>query len=233
MSNPLPFQAAIFAMLNEIELPDNKREQLTAALTSCFPSESGQEFDKLADFDEIFDANPELEEYYDYLFDLLMVSFIMAASGENEDYFESEDWMDLEEECSERGTEGLNVLLYLLEAAETEAEISMDDFLDDFLLVDEDEFQDEHEIYREVILNRNLLDSEFSSMLEVLKASNEDSPLEYWYVPLFCMMYYPNDPAFALKQFKRFGEAFPNSAPVIAMAATFYQGILPMNARSN
>jgi len=63
-----------------------------------------------------------------------------------EDYLDSPEWEDIEEETLDRGTELLNLLLYLNECEEEDIVPELDDYLKEFLLVYEDEFQDEYTI---------------------------------------------------------------------------------------
>src|SRR5690606_41557779 len=83
---------------------------------------------------------------------MLIINFIAEDVQKlEEDYLESEEWEQIEEDTLDRGTELLNVFLYLKECADDEIEADLDDYLKEFLLVEEDEFQDEHRIYEKVI----------------------------------------------------------------------------------
>jgi hypothetical protein len=119
----------------------------------------------------------------------------------------------------------LNLLLYLAEAVDTESEISLDDYLDDFLLVDEDEFQDEHEIYREVILLRNQIDSAFPPMMEVLMKKKDESPLGSMFIPLFVLFYYPEELEFASAQLAKYADSLEEEQAVFAMIRGFVEGL--------
>jgi hypothetical protein len=107
--------------------------------------------DKLKALDALVPKNGygEIEEV---VFDLMLVHFL-SAFAHSEEYFDSEEWMDIEEQTVERGTELLNVYLYINEANDADAEISIGDFLNEFLLTDMDEFQDEFKIYEPLIEN--------------------------------------------------------------------------------
>src|SRR3984893_7459190 len=110
--------------------------------------------------DEVFDDYPKLEELREVFFDLLMINFFSADVKKlEEDYLDSPEWEDIEEETLDRGTELLNLLLYLNECEEEDIEPELDDYLKEFLLVDEDEFQDEYNIYEPVIAHQLLMDS--------------------------------------------------------------------------
>lgn len=185
----------------------------------------GSEMESRTQLQEWLVQNPENLVYGPYLFDLLLTQFIFQGSQVSEEFFETEEWESLEEAFAEEGSELLNLLLYLAEAVDTDAEISLDDYLDDFLLVDEDEFQDEHEIYREVILLRNQIDSAFPPMMEVLKTTKEESPLGSLFIPLFVVFYYPNEWDFAGKQLEKYQSELPEECAVFSMIEGFLEGL--------
>ena len=54
----------------------------------------------------------------------------------------------------------------------------MDDYLKEFLLVEEDEFQDEYRIYEKVIANQILAESDYS---EIAKVSTSVTPMDELY----------------------------------------------------
>src|SRR5690606_34726828 len=94
--------------------------------------------DKVAKMDQAFDDHPRFEELREILFDLLLLNFFAADVEKLEgDYLESEGWENIENQTIDRGTELLNVLLYLRECADEKIEPQLDDYLKDFLLVDE------------------------------------------------------------------------------------------------
>src|SRR5690606_35695736 len=116
-------------------------------------------FDKEAPFiervqslDEAFNDHQRFEELPEIYFDLLMVNFFAEDVKKlEEDYLDSPEWEAIEEEAIDRGTELLNMFLYLQECEDDVIDPSLDDYLKEFLLVEEDEFQDEYAIYEKVI----------------------------------------------------------------------------------
>jgi hypothetical protein len=140
---------------------------------------------KVDDVDAVFDDMPQLEPLREIFFDLLMINFFSADVKKlEEDYLETQEWEDIEEETLDRGTELLNLLLYLNECRDEEIEPSLDDYLKEFLLVDEDEFQDEYSIYEPVIANQILLDSPTSEIKRVALELPEDSELRELFYPM-------------------------------------------------
>jgi len=125
--------------------------------------------DKVIAFDAVFDSHPKFEELREVFFDLLMVNFFSSDVQKLEDdYLESGEWAKIEEETIDRGTELLNLLLYIKECKDEDIDPELGDFLKEFLLIEDDEFQDEFEIYEEMISNQQLAEG---SVEEICKTS--------------------------------------------------------------
>src|SRR6201996_3213443 len=145
--------------------------------------------------DGVFDDNPQMESLREVFFDLLLVNFFSADVKKlEEDYLDSEEWEAIEEETLDRGTELLNLLLYLNECEDEEIEPELDDYLKEFLLVDEDEFQDEYRIYEPVISNQALMESSVSEIAKVAKQLPEDSELKELFYPVMSF-FHNTDPS--------------------------------------
>ncbi len=148
---------------------------------------------KVKGMDEVFNSNPKLEHLREIFFDLLLVNFFSADVKKlDEDYLDSPEWEKIEEETLERGTEMLNVLLYLNECEDEDIEPELNDYLTEFLLVDEDEFQDEHRIYEPVISNQILMDSGIEEIGRVARKLPEDEEIKELFYPLMCFFYDTN-----------------------------------------
>ncbi|MFA9214158.1 MAG: hypothetical protein ACEQSR_09985 [Candidatus Methylacidiphilales bacterium] len=137
--------------------------------------------DKLKALDALVPKNGygEIEEV---VFDLMLVHFL-SAFAHDEEYFDSEEWIDIEEQTVERGTELLNVFLYINEASDADAEISIGDFLNEFLLTDMDEFQDEFKIYEPIIEN-DLEEADFDDLTALKGTLSDDSPIKDMFIPM-------------------------------------------------
>jgi hypothetical protein len=161
-------------------------EQLTAKFKDVFASE--EDFLSKVDLlDGVFDDNPKVESLREVFFDLLMINFFSADVKKLEDdYLETQEWEEIEEQTLERGTELLNLLLYLNECEDEDIEPELDDYLKEFLLVDEDEFQDEYRIYEPVIENQILMESPVVEISRVAKALPEDSDIKDIFYPMMC-----------------------------------------------
>jgi hypothetical protein len=133
--------------------------------------------------------HPTLEELADVLFDLLMVHFLSEEMHEPE-YFDSPAWNEIEDKTLDKGSEMLNVFLYLSDAKDNEVEPHLDDFLTEFLLVGEDEFQDEYRIYESLIVNEDILDADLAGIRDVQKTVKSDTGLQEYFVPLVFFFQY-------------------------------------------
>jgi hypothetical protein len=137
--------------------------------------------------DAVFNDNPQLEELRETFFDLLMINFFSADVKKLEDdYLETPEWEEIEEQTLDRGTELLNVLLYLNECEDEDIEPELEDYLKEFLLVDEDEFQDEYRIYEPVISNQLLMESSLGEINKIAGKLPEDSELKELFYPMMC-----------------------------------------------
>ena len=148
---------------------------------------------KVNGMDEVFNSNPKIENLREVFFDLLLVNFFSADVKKlDEDYLDSPEWEKIEEETLDRGTEMLNVLLYLNECEDEDIDPELNDYLTEFLLVDEDEFQDEHRIYEPVIANQILMDSGIEEIGNVARKLPEDEEIKELFYPIMCFFYDTN-----------------------------------------
>jgi hypothetical protein len=151
---------------------------------------------KVDSLDEIFNDNPKLEELHEVFFDLLMVNFFSEDVKKLEDdYLDTPEWEKIEEQTLDRGTELLNLLLYLNECEDEGIDPELDDYLKEFLLVDEDEFQDEYRIYEPVIANQILIESPAAEIAKVAGTLDDDSELKELFYPMICFFQNPEPDA--------------------------------------
>ncbi|MFM6976824.1 MAG: hypothetical protein ACKOW2_08280 [Sphingobacteriaceae bacterium] len=149
--------------------------------------------DKVSDMDKAFDDFPAFESLREVVFDILLINFFSEDVNKlEEDYLDSAEWEAIEEKTLDRGTELLNVLLYLKECQDEDILPELGDFLREFLLVDEDEFQDEHRIYEEVIANQILMDSSVAEIASVSKKIAEDAEIKELFYPMMCFFRNPD-----------------------------------------
>lgn len=192
LHNALQFYATVEEQdFNTVE------SELTATFDAELPF-----MDKVAQLDEIFDNHPRFEELREYVFDLLMINFFAEDVQKlEEDYLDSEEWEAIEDETLDRGSELLNVLLYLKECEDADVEPTLDDYLKEFLLVEEDEFQDEHRIYEEVIKNQILVESSYGEIAKVAAKIHEEEEIKDIFYPLMSFFAEPQPDQAAIEEF--------------------------------
>lgn len=156
---------------------------LEESLIAVFSKDLGF-LEKVEEFDRAFDDQPAFDELREVFFDLLMINFFASDVKKlEEDYLDSEEWADIEEETIDRGTELLNLLLYINECHDEKIKPELDDFLKEFLLVEEDEFQDEFHIYEDLISNQQLVDSSVEDICSHAKMIELGEEMEELFVP--------------------------------------------------
>ena len=177
---------------------------------------------KLMLMDKVFDDFPQLDAIREVTFDLLLINFFSEDTKKlDEDYLDSPEWEKIEDETIDRGTELLNLLLYLKECEDEEIEPSLEDYLKEFLLVEEDEFQDEHRIYEDVIANQILMESNLEEIARVSKSLDPESEIRDLFYPLMAFFYNTNPSAEDLKEFKNLSEDAPFDAAVLELIINF------------
>ena len=179
---------------------------------------------KLMLMDQVFDESPKLDAIRETTFDLLMINFFAEdAKKLDEDYLDSPEWEKIEEETLDRGTELLNLLLYLKECEDEEIDPTLDDYLKEFLLVDEDEFQDEHRIYEDVIANQILMESSLEEIARVAKSLDMESEIRDIFYPLMAFFFDTDPDAETLKKFKNLSEDPAFDAAILELIINFNQ----------
>jgi hypothetical protein len=175
---------AIFAEKNELNT-----KAIQDDLIKVFSSD--EDFLSKVDLlDAAFDDYPQMEALREVFFDLLLMNFFSADVIKlEEDYLDSPEWEQIEEDTLDRGTELLNVLLYLNECEDEDIEPELEDFLKEFLLVEEDEFQDEHRIYEPIIANQILMETSVDEIAKAAANVDEESELKELFYPIMCFFY--------------------------------------------
>lgn len=123
-----------------------------------------------------------LDDVSELFFDHMLVLHLSDESHD-EDYFESAEWNEIENKTLDRGSELLNLLIYIAEAQENEIEISLDDFLNEHLLVDDDDYKDEVEIYEPFITNPEIVEAEVEEIVSFKNSFKKDTGINAFLVP--------------------------------------------------
>ncbi len=131
--------------------------------------------------DAMLDNHPIFEAIREFVIDLAILQ-VLDSGSEDPDFLESPDWMAVEDATEDRGTELLNLLVYLRDCVENEVTPELGDFLFEFLLVDEDEHQDEYFIYEAIIRNREMVEGKVEEIVKVGNEQKED--MEELFTPL-------------------------------------------------
>ncbi|TDG36373.1 hypothetical protein EZJ43_07580 [Pedobacter changchengzhani] len=181
---------ALSASINKyIEVSTINPEGFEAELIATFELDLNF-LEKVKAFDEVFDSNPKFEELREVSFDLLMVNFFSSDVQKlEEDYLEGDEWAKIEEKTIDRGTELLNLLLYIKECKDEDIDPELGDFLKEFLLVEDDEFQDEFEIYEELISNQQLAESGIEELCKTAPTLNVSEEMEELFVPFMAFFF--------------------------------------------
>lgn len=197
VKNAIEAGIASYASLENID-----GTEIIKSIASVFDLEAPF-MDKVAALDQVFDDNQSFEELREIAFDLLMINFFAEDVQKlEEDYLDSEEWEQIEEDTLDRGTELLNIFLYLKECADDEIEADLDDYLKEFLLVEEDEFQDEYRIYEKVIANQILVESDYSEIAKVSKSLTPMDELYELFNPMVAFFFEQNPSADQMKSFE-------------------------------
>ena len=213
---------ALESLFNTFSALENvSGQQALRQLQNIFDSD--EDFmSKLMLMDKVFDDFPQLDAIREVTFDLLLINFFSEDTKKlDEDYLDSPEWEKIEDETIDRGTELLNLLLYLKECEDEEIEPSLEDYLKEFLLVEEDEFQDEHRIYEDVIANQILMESSLEEIARVSKSLDPESEIRDLFYPLMAFFYNTNPSAEDLKEFKNLSEDAPFDAAVLELIINF------------
>jgi hypothetical protein len=220
MDNPI--RVALAASLDKYAETSGK-DALTMeeALAEVFAKDLGF-LEKVEEFDEVFDENPAFEELREVFFDLLMVNFF-ANDVQNleEDYLESDEWADIEEETIDRGTELLNLLLYINECHDEKIKPELGDFLKEFLLVEEDEFQDEFHIYEDLITNQHLAESSVEDICSHAGMIDLGEEMEELFVPFMTFFLQPKESEEVIKDLKEYSANKDFDVAVYTLIANF------------
>lgn len=141
--------------------------------------------EKVEQLDAVFDNHPKCEALREVVFDLLLMNFFSVDVEKLEsDYLESEEWEEIEEQTLDRGTELLNLLLYIRECNDEQIKPELADFLKEFLLVDDDEFQDEYRIYESLIEHQELVTSSYEEISKVSGNLDEEQEIAHLFYPM-------------------------------------------------
>lgn len=167
-----------------------------------------------------------LQPYREYLFDLQYVAWLSwQESMGNDDWMDSPEWQRLEEKLAERGTEMLTLLMYLQEVVDSDLKANLDDFLEQFLIDEEMDFQEDLEVYEEVLTHRDWLDLTYVEMVQKAEAMASDTAIPEVFAPLFCFFKSPEKAQINLLATLGAGGKVQLNLPVVMALLGFYKGL--------
>lgn len=215
-------RVALIASLDKFaEVSGKDSIKLEEGLIEVFSKDLGF-LEKVEEFDEVFNEYPAFEELREVFFDLLMINFFANDVKKlEEDYLESDEWADIEEETIERGTELLNLLLYINECHDERIKPELGDFLKEFLLVEEDEFQDEFHIYEDLISNQQLVESSIEDICSHAGMIEIGEEMEELFVPFMSFFHQPKESDQVFKDLQDFSANKEFDVAVYSLIANF------------
>jgi hypothetical protein len=215
-------KVALIASLDKFaEVSGNDSVKLEESLVEVFSKDLGF-LEKVEEFDEVFDEHPVFDELREVFFDLLMINFFASDIKKlEEDYLETDEWADIEEETIERGTELLNLLLYINECHDEGLVPELGDFLKEFLLVEEDEFQDEFHIYEDLISNQQLVESSVEDICSHAGMIEMSEEMEELFVPFMVFFHQPKSSVQVIKELEDYSANKEFDIAVYTLIATF------------
>jgi hypothetical protein len=213
--------ALIASLDNFAKISGNDSVKLEESLVEVFSKDLGF-MEKLEEFDEVFDEHPLFAELREVFFDLLMINFFASDIKKlEEDYLESDEWADIEEETIDRGTELLNLLLYINECHDERIKPELGDFLKEFLLVEEDEFQDEFHIYEDLISNQQLVESSVEDICSHAGMIELGEEMEELFVPFMVFFHQPRPDDKIIMELEEFSNNKAFDVAVYTLIANF------------
>ena len=213
---------ALIASLDKFAaVSGNDSVKLEESLVEVFNKDLGF-IEKVEEFDEVFDEHPSFEELREVFFDLLMINFFSIDIKKlEEDYLDSEEWLRIEEETIDRGTELLNLLLYINECHDERIKPELGDFLKEFLLVEEDEFQDEFHIYEDLISNQQLIEGSVEDICSHAGMIDLGEEMEELFVPFMVFFHQPKANDKIIKELEEFSANKEFDIAVYSLIANF------------
>lgn len=159
---------AYFASINQ-ETPVNIKEKLGALYASDEPF-----LKKIKQLDLLIEEFKIKEDAGELVFDVLLYNFFSEDSQRlGESFFDSKEWEQIEGSIMDRGTEMMNLMLYLSECNDSNIESSLDDYLDEYLTGEEDFDTEEFEVYEAIIKNReSIVEGDLKTIVEIANKNN-------------------------------------------------------------
>ncbi len=141
--------------------------------------------ERLKQSDELAKQLEDPEFVQELNFDWLMAAYL-SEEDKDEDYLESDEFEKLELRHEMRGTELINIMIYLEECDENEVDPSYADFVHEFLITDDEDVQEDIAIYEDFLGLEEVLEAPFEAFLPRLIQLSEQSALGSFLPILAC-----------------------------------------------
>lgn len=172
--------------------------------------------------DEYFD-NPDIKEL---LIDCLFISnYTDQINSENSAFFETEKWKKTEKVLEYRGTQLLDGLLYIDEVSKSSKVPELEDFLENYLLLNEEGFEEEAVIYEALDKNKELISDTPADIYLVGENLDIDSVIKPYFIPMMFFFKNPKDIEGNLLIMLELGKSDIFSLTSICMLLSAYNGI--------
>lgn len=182
---------------------------------------------KVVHLDQICEKYTFLNPLNEYLVDIGLIHFFANSPNyHKEDYFETSEWLDIEEKLAERGTELLNWLLYIEEAKSAGAEISLQSYIEDFLLVGDEmnEDQESMKLYEPLIEAQEYLQETPLDLFLLYEKLPDTHELKNLFFPMMCYFRSPYQVEATLLSAINCGGNITEHGAVLATALCATQG---------
>jgi len=162
----------------------------TLAIEKIFSSSQTTDFDlALQELYQWFKENESYESLSSYAVDLLLLTYLLEGmKTKGETYLDSAEWLKIEELAEDDGTEWLNLFVYIADCKVSDIEPEIEDYLYNFLLVEEDDQHMEFEIYESLIELQEMVGYESSDILKACAAVADENMLDSL-LPLFLLYF--------------------------------------------
>ena len=165
-SQNMDFDDELFNKLKELVISEKKFEE------------------KLNDLSIIVLVHNIQDDFAELIFDIILFDFFDDNKKHEPNYFESKDWLKIENQILDKGTELFNLLLYLRECTDNDLTISLNDYIDEYLMCEDDFESIETQYYEDIIRNREQLYSNDLNLYVQIAEKNQNGPLEDQLLPI-------------------------------------------------
>jgi hypothetical protein len=183
-------KSSALILLNTYREYSKIAEADTLAIEKIFSSSQTTEFElALQELYQWFKKNESYESLSSYMVDLLLLTYLLEGmSTKGETYLDSAEWLKIEELAEDDGTEWLNLFVYIADCKVSDIEPEIEDYLYNFLLVEEDDQHMEFEIYESLIELQEMVGYESSDILKACTAVADENMLDSL-LPLFLLYF--------------------------------------------